>query len=236
VIVSHQHRFIFVKTRKTAGTSIEIALSKFCGPTDIITRDTPADQAIRDALGYRSPQNEHGIGLTDYRLADWRRLLLKGRRARFKNHMEAERVRALVGQTLWGDYYTICVERDPWDKAVSLYYWRTRDRSPRPPLLTFLRSVSPAALSNYHIYADTSGVIVDRVIRYEHLVDELDALRARLRLPEPIELPRAKGAHRPPDVHYSALVGPAEREIIDRVCAREIALFDYRFEASTKDR
>ncbi|MEL6382956.1 MAG: chondroitin 4-O-sulfotransferase, partial [Cyanobacteria bacterium J06626_18] len=32
MIISHEYKFIFLKTRKTAGTSIEIALSKFCGP------------------------------------------------------------------------------------------------------------------------------------------------------------------------------------------------------------
>ena len=50
VIASHQHRFIFLKTRKTAGTSVEIALSKVCGPDDIITEISPEDQAAW--LGY----------------------------------------------------------------------------------------------------------------------------------------------------------------------------------------
>jgi hypothetical protein len=234
VIVSHRHRLIFLKTRKTAGTSIEIGLSKFCGPADIITRDTAADQALRDALGYPGPQNEYGIGFADYRLGDWRRLLLRRQRARFKNHMPAERVRVLVGATVWRDYYKVCVERNPWDKAVSLYYWRTRDQSPRPTLLSFLQSVAPHALSNYRIYAATDGVLVDHVIRYEQLAGELETLRERLGLPEPIELPRAKAAHRPPAAHYSTLVGAAERAIVDRVCAREIALFGYRFDASAK--
>jgi hypothetical protein len=31
MIISPAHRFIFIKTRKTAGTSMEIALAKFCG-------------------------------------------------------------------------------------------------------------------------------------------------------------------------------------------------------------
>ena len=43
MIASHQHRFIFLKTRKTAGTSVEIALSKVCGPDDIITEISPED-------------------------------------------------------------------------------------------------------------------------------------------------------------------------------------------------
>ena len=37
MIVSHGRRFIFIKTSKTAGTSVEMQLSKFCGPDDIVT-------------------------------------------------------------------------------------------------------------------------------------------------------------------------------------------------------
>ena len=43
MIVSHRHRFIFIRTMKTAGTSIETFLSRFCGPEDIVTPiDRPA--------------------------------------------------------------------------------------------------------------------------------------------------------------------------------------------------
>ena len=37
MIVSHKHKFIFIKTKKTAGTAIEAALSELCGPQDVIT-------------------------------------------------------------------------------------------------------------------------------------------------------------------------------------------------------
>ena len=32
MIISHEHKFIFLKTKKTAGTAIEAALSELCGP------------------------------------------------------------------------------------------------------------------------------------------------------------------------------------------------------------
>ena len=57
MIISHDYKFIFLKNRKTAGTSIEIALSKFCGPNDVITPISPEDEATRKELGYRGPQN-----------------------------------------------------------------------------------------------------------------------------------------------------------------------------------
>ena len=37
MIVNHKYKFIFIKSFKTAGTSLEIALSKFCTKDDIIT-------------------------------------------------------------------------------------------------------------------------------------------------------------------------------------------------------
>lgn len=228
MIVSHRHRFIFVRTRKTAGTSVEIALSKFCGPDDVITRD--ADDALRRELGYPGPQNDGGIPLRSYTFSEWRRLVTRGERARFKNHTPAARIRALVGETLWRDYYKFAIERNPWDKAISLYFWRTREMKPRPPLLDFLRNVGARSLSNAHIYLIDGEIAVDRVIEYDRLAEGLEYIRSRIGLTEPLALPRAKATHRAERTHYSELIGPAERAVIDAACAREIALFDYRFE------
>ena len=56
-IINHKYKFIFIKTRKTAGTSLEIALSKFCDSGDIITIIKPEDEKIRKKLGYQGPSN-----------------------------------------------------------------------------------------------------------------------------------------------------------------------------------
>ena len=54
MIVSHAHKFIFLKTKKTAGTAIEAALSELCGPSDVITPYREASEQDRKG---RAPQN-----------------------------------------------------------------------------------------------------------------------------------------------------------------------------------
>jgi predicted chitinase len=49
MIISHKYKFIFIKTRKTAGTTIEYNLSKYLGNDDIIA---PSDQANYLAQNY----------------------------------------------------------------------------------------------------------------------------------------------------------------------------------------
>ena len=56
MIISHEHKFIFLKTRKTAGTSIELALSQLCGPNDIITPISPNDEPSTISASWPRPR------------------------------------------------------------------------------------------------------------------------------------------------------------------------------------
>ena len=57
MILSHTRRFIFIKTRKVSGTSMEISLSKNCGGDDIITPISYEDELVRLDEGGCLPQN-----------------------------------------------------------------------------------------------------------------------------------------------------------------------------------
>ena len=37
MIISHKHKFIFIRPRKTAGTTMQNVLSQICGDDDIVT-------------------------------------------------------------------------------------------------------------------------------------------------------------------------------------------------------
>jgi len=57
MIASFSRRFVFLKTRKTAGTSVELALSSACGPEDIVTPISLEDEHLRVRDGVIGARN-----------------------------------------------------------------------------------------------------------------------------------------------------------------------------------
>jgi len=229
MILSHRYKFIFLKTMKTAGSSIEIALSRYCGEGDILTPFGPDEEVLRDRQDYQGAQN-YWMPYHMYSRHDWLNLL-RGRRKMIHHHIRAERVRQLVGEKVWGSYVKLSVERNPWDKAISFYYYSTRDQAARPPLIEFLRQARDKhTLSNFPIYSIGDVVAADYVMRFEKLDDEMTCLQELLKLPEKPDLPRANASSRADRRHYSQVLTDEERELIAEVCAREIKLFGYQFE------
>lgn len=228
MIVCHAHRFIFIKTHKTAGTSIEIALSSLCGPGDIITTISPEDEATRQALGFRGPQHQI-VPLSAYAGADWVRLLRRGQRARFRNHATAAEIIDHLPTDVWRGYFKFCFERNPWDKVVSGYFWDRKFGS-RTSLQDYVLSGRANKWSNFDHYSVRGEIVVDAVLRYENLDKEVDALFKRFGGESAPRLPLAKHSTRLDRRHYSLLMGHEEREKVARVYAREIAHFGYRFD------
>ena len=229
MIVSHERKFIFLKTNKTAGTSMEIALSEFCGDEDIITRISPADEQTRSGLGFRGPQN-YTVPASEYSLAERASLFVRRRNRNFYNHIPAKRARRLVGERVWNEYHKFCVVRNPWDRVVSQYYWRCQSE-PRPPVSKYLRSRVLRSLRkrSWGIYTIDGEVAVDRACLYENLEEELEDVRQSLGLPEKLKLPRAKGSHRKDRRHYRDILSGRDRRKIERAFAREIDLFGYEW-------
>jgi hypothetical protein len=216
VIVSHEHRFIFLKTRKTAGTSVEIALSRICGPKDIITPIADTDEQLRNAVGGRPPQHYTAPPLE----------------MEARAHLPANAVRRLVGADIWENYFKFAIERNPWDAVVSLYYWRIRDNAKPTSFEDFVNSdeVPRWANKNARIYRLQDKVAVDELIRFESLDTDVDGLWSSLGLPGAPELPRAKGDFRPREARYPTMYTPATAARVGDIFAAMTAEFGYQFE------
>ena len=207
MIASHAHRFVFIKTRKTAGTSLEIALSRHCGPDDLVTRISPEDEAMRAAAGGVGPQNDD-TDPTSYA------------------HMGARRVIEVIGRQTWDDYFTFAVERNPYDVVASSYRYSARKPTFTKTFAEFVRT--PRRLDrlalNERLYRLGGRVVVDEVYRYEDLPAAVAAISSRLGLD--LDLPHAKQGS---GVHYRELYGPGDAEIVGERFARTIREFGYEF-------
>jgi len=230
MIVSHKHKFIFLKTSKTAGTSVEIALSKFCGPDDIITPVSSRDEKTRKELGYPGPQN-HTSSLWGYLLVDIIKMIGKRRKKiRFYNHIPARKVKAYVGKEVWDSYYKFCIERNPWDRMVSFYYWRCQTET-RPTISEFISSKTPKILKKRGagVYTIKKKIVVDKICKFENLVDDLEEVRKHLGIPEKLELPRAKAGFRKDKRNYRDILSEKDRVKIAKMFEKEIEFLDYEW-------
>ena len=229
MIVSHKHKFIFLKTNKTAGTSVEIALSRFCGADDILSPVTPVDEEKRKREGYRGAQN-YAESLPPGRALVNRLLRRPVEKRKFYNHMPAQELMPLLDESVWKSYYKFCIERNPWDRAVSAYFWRGKPKG-YASILDWLHDGGHQILikRGRGIYTVENEMVVDRVVRFENLAGGLEDVRAEIGLPDPLELPRAKSGHRKDKRPYSEILGNEERRIIERDFAFEIETFGYTF-------
>lgn len=231
MIISHKHRFIFLKTQKTAGTSIELVLSQLCGPDDVITSHPPEDEKLRKGPG---PQNVD-IPVARRR-PGWRMLKLCGVRPykagiRFSGHMSAADVRRAMDRELFDSYRKVTIVRNPWDREVSLYYWAIRGRQKPLSFEEFVRRwVWRPERKTFELYSLDGRIVADTVFRYETLNDDLEAFVSSLGVDRCPEMPRAKGKHRPKDARdYQKLYTPATKAIVEKRHAREIEAFGYEF-------
>lgn len=215
-LVSHKHRFIFLRTHKTASTSIEAALEPLCLPVGAPIGDHHRDMEITEAgiVGAR------GGAYSD---REW------------TAHMSARRIRRMLGRRIWWDYSKIAVVRNPYDRMVSMFWWRVSDAD-RPSLndapFETVRRAFGSWLERTDAGKNTGKLCIgpryclDIVLHHERLEDEVAALFRHFGAPTPT-LPRYKsGARRRPE-HWRDYYDDAADRIIRRQSGFELAFFGY---------
>ena len=252
-IISHRHEFIFFRPRKVAGTSIEIALSRCCGPEDVVI-PLGLDRPLRfdgatdeDDFGIVSSQHDGAVCWGDERG--------HGR----GTHLPPRTIRAGIDPGVWNAYFKFTVARNPWDQLVSRYHYRfyNRWRSARRIFREtddlrngcrrcwmrhlFKRGRHRQAVEfglRRGLFAehleDTSSFYfidgdeyADYVMRFENLQQDFDEVCRRLRIPAS-RLPRTKSKVRPKG-DYRDYYTDYSREYVGVECRRFIDAFGYRF-------
>lgn len=233
-IVSHRYRLIFLKPRKTAGTSIERALLRITAAEDWSATSTENEPV--DARLFATP-NRTRRAMPGERVVK-RVLRRAGPRALgLREHMAADAVRRLVGEPTWSRYRKISTVRDPWARLVSLWRWRRRRDGIEIDFEHFLRAIESGTRaaqkvagarrwSNLPFYAIDGALILDRAMRFESIADDFAAMLHEYDLPDPGPLEHMKtrpGAATDP----AEVLTPDHVERIASLCRTEIEWFGY---------
>jgi hypothetical protein len=205
MIISHKYQFIFIKTMKTAGTSLEFFLGQHCGPNDIVTPFGPSQAPVAP----HQPRNHKD----------------------FFNHIAGGDVRKIVGENVWERYFKFCVERNPWDKTLSYWHMLNARRGGKLSFEDYL-STGDFCL-NYPQYTsplNNEEIIVDRVLRYEQLNEELTHMMTMFDIPfdGTLEI-RAKSHYRLDRRPYQEIYTPEQAMLIEKAFDKEIRIFGYSF-------
>jgi hypothetical protein len=223
MIISHARRFILVKSRKTASTSIERAMIPQLDAGDVWTPISIPPVAGR---------NYYTLWPVDVMTAKWEWFRdVVGRDSRFHHrfyfdHMPLARIRQTMPVEQFRAYRKYAMDRNPWDYLVSLYSYLQR----KLPVSgwdfdRFLHEFP--IIQNRELYTENGTVIADRVFRFEDLAAALQEISADTGLSF-AALPADKRSYRA-GTDYRSYYTASSRDLVAERWAETIALLGYDF-------
>jgi hypothetical protein len=237
MIASYEHNYIFIKTGKVAGTSVEMALSRFCGPRDIITPIYPRNEIHRKPPA-RHAQNFSTDPELERRMAEladkadlialWNVFRELEPKSVYHNHMKAAAIRERIGDAFWNNAFKFTIDRHPYERVISNALWLIVDREREPKFepekvqATVEESIE-RLLPSVDTYSIDGQLAVDRILRYETLTDDLASIADRVGGDISAILPRAKSGIRRPEHSVANLLSAAQKR---RIAERHAATFE----------
>ena len=222
MLVSHDKKFIYIKTVKTAGTSMEVALQDYCLPPDV---DLPVENVASETV-----ESEHGIvGARGPNVAASNR---------WYNHMPARQIKDQLPEEIWNGYCKICNIRNPWDKTVSWFHFRNPEVKSKPQdeivaeFRKFLTPANPENLSvglDTHIYFIGDKPVADEYIRYDSMAEDYARICEKLGLDAKAVPELKRGPRGSKTIHYSEYYDDQLRDLVAKLYAKEIAAFGWTF-------
>ena len=241
MLVSHRKHFIFTKTVKTAGTSVESYFEPYCMPDGEWQGSHGRDEYVSEAgiIGYRGMDSS---GSTFY------------------NHMSARRIRDLIGQDIWDRYFKFTVVRNPFDKLISGFLMIEEREKNRKKNYSYIKQLKAfvkgqildkgkpikrvkgkTEIERFRSWIRKGGAIVDRnkylineqecidyFIRFENLHEGIKHVCERLSIPfEPSRLPEFKKGIRSHRIPIQDYYDHETEQIVRKIYAWELKRFGY---------
>jgi hypothetical protein len=249
MIISHEHKFIFIHCRKVAGSSVKVALAPYLGPDDIVIGSW---NEILEA-GLKLNNTAQAILKTPKaRLFYWFgrlsgklypeavnigiKAFYRGRLSINPPHPTAQEVRSYYSKE-WFSYFKFAFTRNPYERTASDYYWRVRMLGKNVSFREYLELlknkdhkrniIHPGGASNWDMMAIDGNLAMDFVGRYENLDRDFTHVCNRLGLS--IDSMGASEKVNTKTRDYSSLYGEKEKRLVREIFADELDYFGYEF-------
>lgn len=215
MLISHKKKFIYTKTHKTAGTSVESYFERYCMKEYDweLTGFREMMVSNEGIIGYRG---HNPIGKLWY------------------NHMPASEIRDKIGSTIWDDYFKFCVVRNPFDRLVSMFYFINKDIEFDDSIESFRKWIQTGVIEKERIkymekYIIDDAICVDYFIRYENLLACIKEVCDRIDVPyEPDRIPKFKAGFRDRSIKLIDFYDDKTIKVVEAVYKKELDYFDYR--------
>ena len=172
MIISHKLKVIYIKLLKVAGSSFEIALSKYCGPDDILT-PILLEGEMQKSMGYY-----HGARNYEH---------LKPN-PKYYPHFKASQGQKYLPKDVWDNYLKIASIRCPYDVYISLYHfgkYRSQENKKKSPGKNFEEFAikNKRVLRNLCSLHGEGKILIDFLIKYENLDQDISELEVKIDCP-----------------------------------------------------
>ena len=237
MIISFKYKFIFIKTYKTAGSSIENYLHPFLNNKDILAQ-------TEDYKGINCRGDFDTREVEDYIP---KKLIEKYHRHKiyFNPHMPIwlvrERLKPLskkLNYDIFENFYKFSVIRNPFDTIVSHYYWVNSTKNIQSKPITFNKILEELENNVYPNYGllnlnklmdkNFEKIICNKIIKYENLNKDLSFVFNKLGIPFDGELKIYKKKTNIKK-NYRDFFDNKSKKLIMEMFSKDIELFNYDF-------
>jgi hypothetical protein len=234
MIISHKHKFIFIKPHKTAGTSVELLLSRICGINDIITPfGFDPDPKVRLKNNAKSPQNYfRKKPFKHWQIKEVYYFVFKNIKINnnYWEHQTADEIRKNIGDDTWNSYKKVSIVRNPWDQALSWFKWLEFRNNKRIIKGNFEHYLINHYRSAWPFYTINNGLYdIDYMIRFENLQEDLTSFLKQLDIEFAYELPKTKNNIRKKRDYKDFYTKANMIEIVNEKALNIIHKFNYKY-------